>query len=100
MFLTPVSSHEIKNILNVLHDFAPGHDEIRLGPLKSIVPYIEVSLTYICNLSVNQRIFPDILKIVIPLCKKIIEQYHHRRKTRYNSNTKLVSVNHILLILH
>ena len=72
LFLTPVSSHEIRNILNLLNDSAPGYDEIRLGPLKLIMPYIEGPLSYICNLSLIQGIFPDILKIanVIPLYKK------------------------------
>ena len=72
LFLTPVSSHEIRNILNLLNDSAPGYDEILLGPLKLIMPYIQGPLSYICNLSLNQGIFPDILKIanVIPLHKK------------------------------
>ena len=71
LFLTPVSSHEIRNILNLLNDSAPGYDEIRLGPRKLIMPYIEGPLSYICNLSLTQGIFPDIPKIAnfIPLYK-------------------------------
>ena len=36
------------------------------------MPYIEGPISYICNLSLNQGIFPDILKIVnvIPLDNK------------------------------
>jgi hypothetical protein len=72
MFLTPVTSEEIKKIMFSLKDSAPGHDDIRLGPLKSVFLSINEPLTYICNLSLNQGVFPDILKIanVIPLYKK------------------------------
>ena len=72
LLLTLVSSHEIRNILNWLNDSAPGYGEIRLGPLKLIMPYIEGTISYICNLPLNQGIFPNILKIanVIPLYKK------------------------------
>ena len=41
------------------------------------MPYIEGPLSYICNLSLNQGIIPDILKIanVIILYKKKIHWY-------------------------
>ena len=60
------------NIVCSLKDSAPGHDEIGMGPLRSVLPYIDGPLTYLCNLSLRQGIFPDILKIanVIPLYKK------------------------------
>ena len=72
LFLSPVTNNEIHKILNSLNDSAPGHDEIRLGPVKSVLQYIDGPFTYICNLSLNQGVFPDILKIanVIPLYKK------------------------------
>ena len=40
--------------------------------MKSVLQYIDGQFTYICNLSLNQGVFPDILKIanVIPLYKK------------------------------
>ena len=55
-----------------LKDSSPGHDEIKIGPIRSVLNYIEGPLTYVFNLSLNEGIFPDILKIanVIPLYKK------------------------------
>ena len=45
---------------------------MKIGPIRSVLNYIEGPLTYVCNLSLNEGIFPDILKIanVIPLYKK------------------------------
>ena len=70
--MSPVLPTEICNIVRSLKNSAPGHDEIRMGPLRSALPYIDGLLTYLCNLSLSQGIFPDILKIanVIPLYKK------------------------------
>ena len=57
LFLSPVTNNEIHKILSSLNDLAP---------------YIDGPFTYICNLSLNQGVFPDILEIanVIPLYKK------------------------------
>ena len=72
LFVSPVLLTEICNIVCSLKDSARADDEIRMGPLRSVLPYIDGPLTYLCNLSLSQGIFPDILKIanVIPLYKK------------------------------
>ena len=72
LFLKPVTTEEVGNIMASLKDSSPGHDEMKIGPIRSVLNYIEGPLTYVCNLSLNEGIFPDILKIanVIPLYKK------------------------------
>ena len=127
LFLCPVTNNEIHKILDSRNDSAPGHDEIRLGPVKSVLQYIDGPFTYICNLSLNQGVFFYILKIsnVIPLYKKedplilsnyrpvsllcslskvlekllTAEWYHFWMKMMYYPNINLVSVNRIPLTL-
>ena len=72
LFVTPVTTEEVGTIMNSLKDTSPGHDEIKIGPIRSVFSSIAEPLIYVCNLSLNQGIFPDILKIaiVIPLYKK------------------------------
>ena len=72
LFLKLVTTEEVGNIMASLKDSSPGHDEMKIGPIRSVLNYIEGPLTYVCNLSLNEGIFPDILKIatVIPLYKK------------------------------
>ena len=72
LFLKPVTTEEVGNIMASLKDSSPGHDEMKIGPIRSVLNYIEGPLTYVCNLSLNEGIFPDILKIanIIPLYKK------------------------------
>ena len=66
-----------------LKDSSPRHDEMKIGPIRSVLNYIESPLTYVWNLSQNEGIFPDILKItnVIPLYKKddpvFFDNYRH-----------------------
>ena len=95
MFLTPVSSHEFRKILNSLIDSAPSHDGIRLGPLELIMSYVEGPLSYMCNLSLNQRSFPDILKIanVIQLYKK--EDYYVKNYRPVSLLCSLSKVPHV-----
>ena len=71
LFLKPVTTEEVGKIMASLKDSSPGHDEMKIGPIRSVLNYIEGPLTYVCNLSLNEGIFPDILKIanVIPLYK-------------------------------
>ena len=54
-----------------LKNGAAGHNEIKASILKSIYSYIIDPLANICNLSLNQGVFPSELKIanVLPLYK-------------------------------
>ena len=50
--LTPVSTKEIREIINSLKwKNSHGYDEIPIKILKISLPYIESPLTYICNKS-------------------------------------------------
>ena len=69
IFLTPVDSLEVKNIILSLKNSATGHDDIGASLLKLSIEHIAAPLTHICNLSLSEGVFPDQLKIanVVPL---------------------------------
>ena len=61
--LTPVTAHEIKNIIKSLKwKNSSGHDEGLPWLLKLSLPYITSPLTYLCNKSFTSGIFPTWLK--------------------------------------
>ena len=72
LILEPVSEEEMVDIFKELKNSAPGCDEIKAGPLKIASQFLVKPLSYLCNLSLDQGIFPEELKIanVIPLYKK------------------------------
>ena len=69
IFLTPVDSLEVKNIILSLKNSAAGH--VGASLLKLSIEHIVAPLTHICNLSLSEGVFPDQLKIanVVPLYK-------------------------------
>ena len=71
IFLTPVDSLEVKNIILSLKNSAAGHDDVGASLLKLSIEHIVAPLTHICNLSLSEGVFPDQLKIanVVPLYK-------------------------------
>ena len=71
LYLEPVTESEMRGLINSLKSSAPGYDNIRSSILKLTLPVICTPLTYICNLSLQEGVFPDELKIanVIPLFK-------------------------------
>ena len=71
IFLTHVTTDEMVGILKSLKTGAPGPDEINAMSLKMVSSFIIEPLTYICNLSLTQGVFPDELKLanVLPLYK-------------------------------
>ena len=78
IFLKPVARNEINQIIISLNDNASGYDDI--SAMSS--PYISQPLAYIWNLSLQEGIFPDELKIanVIPLYKSDdIMMFNHYR---------------------
>ena len=71
LYLEPVTEAEIRRLIMSLKSSAPGYDNIRSSILKMSLPIICTPLTYISNLSLQEGVFPDELKIanVIPLFK-------------------------------
>ena len=71
IFLEPVTQKEIHDIIKSLKDGAPGHDEITAHIMKFCSHHIEPPLVHTCNLSLNEGIFPQEMKLanVKPLFK-------------------------------
>ena len=71
LYLKPVTCEEINNILVSLKYTACGWDSISAVVLRLSSQFIVQPLSYICNLSLTEGIFPDQLKLanVIPLYK-------------------------------
>ena len=63
IFLSPVTCSEIHNIIVNLKNDAPGYDEINTSIPKYISENIVDPLVYLCNLSLQQGIFPWELKL-------------------------------------
>ena len=73
IFLCPVTSLEISEIVWSLINGAPGYDEINAVFLKSISNNITEPLVYICNLSLSDGIFPKELNLLMCcLCLKLM----------------------------
>ena len=70
-FLTPVTAVELEKMVLNLKNSATGWDEINAMFLKTALNYIRDPLCHICNLSLEERIFPSKLIIanVLPLFK-------------------------------
>ena len=81
IFLKPVDSQEVKNVVMSLNNSSPGWDDITTSVVKSSIDIYVQSLTHILNLSLIQGVFPKELKIakIIPLHesneKNIINNY-------------------------
>ena len=71
LYLEPVTESEITKLVTSLKSAAPGYDNLRSSILKLSLPFICTPLTYLSNLSLQEGVFPDELKIanVIPLFK-------------------------------
>ena len=71
IFLNPVNVDEIKKIVCSLKNTAPGWDDMSTKSIKFVFDSISQPLVYIMNLSFQQGIFPNELKIakVFPLYK-------------------------------
>ena len=71
IFLPDVTIEEINEIITSLKNGAAGWDEFTPQMIKEIRILISFPLVHICNLSLQQGIFPDELKIanVLPVLK-------------------------------
>ena len=71
LYLEPVTENEIIRLVQSLKEAAAGYDGLSSSILKLSLSHISRPLTYICNLSLVEGVFPDEMKIanVIPLFK-------------------------------
>ena len=72
MFASPTTPTEISNLLNSLvNKHSSGYDNISNHMLKWLRPVISEPLSIIFNQSINQGVFPDLMKIaeIVPLHK-------------------------------
>ena len=69
IFLAPVTPTEIEKLVLILKNSVTGWDEINAELLKSMINDIRDPLCHICNMSLEEGIFPSQLKIanVLPL---------------------------------
>ena len=81
IYIPDISKNEIITVINTLKNSAPGNDEMPAPILKQCIETYIDPLTYLVNLSINQGIFPDELKIakVLPIYKsddkQLIQNY-------------------------
>ena len=61
--LSPVTNIELIRIIQDLKNGAPGYDEISASALKLVSCHVVVPLVYLCNLSIDQGVFPKELKL-------------------------------------
>ena len=71
IYLYPVTTTEINKIVKALKDSSAGYDGISTNLLKESLTHINEVLSYLCNLSLKEGVFPEKLKTanVIPLFK-------------------------------
>ena len=113
MFLEPVTEQEILNIVKLFKNkHSRGHDGIPMFLLKNVIHNILKPLSYICNLSLKNGIFPEDMKMakVIPLYKKedpmifsnyrpvsLLTQFSKILEKIFNNRlTKFITINNVL----
>ena len=71
IFLSPVTNIELIRVIQDLKNDAPGYDDISTSALKLVSCHVVVPLVYLCNLSIDQGVFPKELKLanILPLYK-------------------------------
>ena len=71
-YLNPVTKEEVLKTICKFKNTSAGSDDITPSMLKHVNEYIAEPLTYICNLSFSNGLFPSKLKIakVVPIYKK------------------------------
>ena len=71
IYLEPITEYELEKIILSLKNGAPGYDDITLDCIKCAKDSIIKPLTYLINLSFQDGVFPDELKLakVVPLYK-------------------------------
>jgi hypothetical protein len=75
LFCIEIETEDVINLVNSgKDDTAPGYDRIMMKLLKYVIDFIKNPLVYIYNLSIQQGIFPDLLKLAVikPIFKEEI----------------------------
>ena len=69
LFIEPVIENEILKIILSLKNGGPGYDDVTAQILKSCVFKVQQPLSYLCNRTLTEGIFPREMKIayVLPL---------------------------------
>ena len=60
--VSPVSDHDILELLGGLKDSAAGWDELQPNLIKSVKQHIKLPSAHICNWSFGTGVFPSDLK--------------------------------------
>ena len=112
MFLSTVTDIEVNRLIRNLKDSAAGWDDIESKIIKTAHDTITKPLTHLCNLSLNNGIFPDQLKLakvvpifksgdvmlfnnyrpvsVLPIFSKILERVMYSRFLNYLNKNKIL----------
>ena len=113
IFLNPVTDEEIIEIVkDAKTKYSKDHDSIDMSLVKLVIPYIVKPLKHIFNISLQNGVFPDRMKIarVIPIFKtgdlqefsnyrpisilpqfsKILEKIFHSRLTSFLNNKQIL----------
>ena len=71
LYLFPTDAQELETIIKCLNNSSAGWDDISPIVLKYVAPHISKVLVFLINLSFQEGVFPDELKIarVVPLYK-------------------------------
>ena len=115
VFLTPTTTDELNTIICNLKPVSPGFDRITLPILKHIFPIVSTSLAHLINLSLQNGIVPDEIKIakispifkandaskftnyrpvsVLPLFSKLFEKIMYARLEQHLKNHAILSPN-------
>ena len=103
IYIPDIKKNEIITVINTLKNSAPGNDEMPASILKQCIETYIDPLTYLVNLSINQGIFPDELKIakVLPIYKsddkQLIQNYRPISVLPFFSkNFEKIISNHLL----
>ena len=112
IFLTPVTSEEVKRIILSLKNASPGYDGVHAEIIKKTYHLYLLPLVHLLNLSLSQGFFPDSMKIakiipiykagdvtnignyrpvsVLPLFSKIFESVMHARLIKFIDKYQLL----------
>jgi len=66
LFCLKIEAEDVVNLVNTDKEAtAPGYDRMTIKLLKYVIDFINNPLVYIYNLSIQQGIFPDFLKLAV-----------------------------------
>ena len=73
IFIKSTCTEEVRKIIKTLKSSSPGHDDISPDTIKTTSESLLTPLTHVLNLSLDQGIFPNELKLTrIILCISLV----------------------------